>query len=159
MINVVSLLVALIAVIVSSTLTWRALTIARNANHFPVIVSLLAPHRRPDFIRKERHLVDHLGDHDPELTLEGLPEPIRTYAIEVSEQYHMLGYVAANGLADGTLLTTQVGHGASRVWDAVQPFVAVERRNRGGEYSFFNSFELFVELARKIDTSVPDARR
>ena len=159
MINMLSLLVTLVAVSVSSVLAWRALALAKNANHFPVVVNLLAPHRNPDFIRKQHYVVEHLSEFDPESGLGGLPEPIRTYAIEVSEQYHMLGYVTLNRLADGNLLTTQIGHGAIRTWEAIEPYVKVERRNRGGEYSFMNSFERFAEMARRIDVTVPDDRR
>ena len=142
-----------------SVLTWRALALARNANHFPVVVSLLAPHRNPDFIQKQRHVIDHLAEFDPKVGLFGLPEPIRSYAIEVSEQYHMLGYVMTNQLADGQLMASQVGHGAICTWEAIEPYVKVERRNRGGEYSFMNSFERFVERARMIDITVSDDPR
>jgi hypothetical protein len=71
----------------------------------------------------------------------------------------MLGYVMLNRLADGELLVRQVGHGAIRVWEAIEPHIKAERRKRGGEYSYMNSLERFVERAKQIDVTVPDATK
>jgi hypothetical protein len=141
---------------VSSVLSWRAVTLARNANHFPVISDLLAPHRDPSFVHKERGLVEKLRDIDPEHGFDGLPEPVWRDAFEVCHQYHMLGYVLDRQVTEGRMIVEQVRHGAIRTWYAAEPFIRAERRIRGGEYSFMNSFERFVREAERVDVGVPD---
>lgn len=154
--NVTSLLVALAAVAVSSVLSWRAVAVARDANHLPVIADLLAPHRNPDFMRKERVVHEKLKDFDPGTGFDGLPEPIWEATVVVAEQYQMLGYLVICGVADAALLVHQVRHSAIRTWTAIEPFVRVERQLRGGEFSFLNSFERFVEIAKSVDVQLPD---
>jgi hypothetical protein len=156
LLNVMSLAVALVAVALSSVLSWRAVALSRDANHFPVITDLLSPHRTPEFIRKERLVHEKLKDFDPESGFDGLPDPMWEAAVVVTEQYHMLGYLVACGVTDADLLVHQVRHGAIRTWMAVESFVRAERRLRGGEFSYMNSFERFVGLAKKVDVQSPD---
>jgi hypothetical protein len=156
LLNVISLTVTLVAVALSSVLSWRAVNLSRDANHFPVITDLLSPHRNPDFIRKERLVHEKLMDFHPDSGFDGLPDPIWEAAVVVTEQYHMLGYLVMCGVTDADLLVHQVRHGAIRTWEAVEPFVQAERQLRGGEFSFMNSFERFVEMAKKVDVQIPD---
>ncbi|MEU8229044.1 hypothetical protein AB0C12_05480 [Actinoplanes sp. NPDC048967] len=156
LLNVTSLVVAFAAVALSSVLSWRAVAVARDGNHIPVVTDLLAPHRNPDFIRKERLVHEKLKEFDLEAGFDALPDPMWEAAVVVSEQYQMLGYLVVCGLADADLLVHQVRHGAIRTWVAIEPLVQAERRLRGGEFSFLNSFERFVEIARSVDVQVSD---
>jgi hypothetical protein len=114
LLNVISLAVTLVAVVLSSVLSWRAVALARNANHFPVIADLLSPHRDPDFIRKERLVHEKLKDFDPDSGFDGLPDSMWEALVVVTNQYHMLGYLVMCGVADADLLMHQVRHGAIR---------------------------------------------
>jgi hypothetical protein len=156
LLDVMSLTITIVAIAVSSVLSWRAVSLSRDANHFPVVTDLLSPHRDPEFIRKERMVHEKLKDFDAASGFASLPEPMWTAAVVVTEQYHMLGYLVACGVTDGDLLVHQVRHGAIQTWTAVEPFVRAERRLRGGEFSYMNSFERFVEIAKKIDVQAPD---
>lgn len=150
-INVITVVIALSAMGISSAFTLRALRLAQNANHLPVVTNLLAPHRNPAFLAKEDHVNARIAQHDPAGGFQGLPEPIRSEAIEVCQQYHLLGYLSRYDLADQRILAAQVGYNAIRTWSAVEPYVRAERRLRGGEYTFFNSFEGFVRAAKAMD--------
>jgi len=152
-INIAALSVALLTTTITSLLTLRALRLTRNANYLPVVLGLLAPHRNPSFIDKEDFVVEHIGDHDPAGGFRGLPQPIKSHALEVCQQYHMLGYLTRYNLADGQALAAQVGYNAQRIWASVEAHVRAERHLRGGEYTFFNSFESFVEAARELDSA------
>ena len=129
-----------------------------------MVSNVLAPHRDPIFLAKEDYLNDHIADHDPEGGFRGLPEPIRAYAIEVCQQYQLLGYLSRYGLADQRVLIAQTRYNAMRTWSAVEKPVRAERRLRGGESTFFNSFELFVNVAAQMNADVemvtpPERRR
>ena len=152
--NFATLVVALIALGISTAFNLRTLRIAQAANHLPVVSSVLAPHRDPAFLDREDYLNDHIGEHDPAAGFRGLPEPIRAYAVEVCQQYQLLGYLSRYGLADQRVLIAQTRYNAMRTWSAVEAHVRAERRLRGGESTFFNSFELFVNVASRLDADV-----
>jgi hypothetical protein len=159
-ISLAGLIVAVIAIVSSTVLTFLTLRLLRVANQMPVIGNLLAPHRDPSFVSHEDYLVEHIREYDPALGYGGLPEPIRSYWTEVGQQYHMVSYVANSNISDGNELLKQVRHGAIRVWDAILPHVLGERELRGGQSAFWNSFEEFVVKARHIDiTGGPRERR
>jgi hypothetical protein len=149
--NIATLVIAVSAMGISSAFTVRALRLSRNANHLPVVTNLLAPHRDPAFLEKEDYVNAHIGDHDPAAGFQGLPEPIRSFAFTVCQQYQLLGYLSRYNLADERILAAQVRYNALRTWAAVEPHVRGERQLRGGEFTFLNSFEEFMRGAQEMD--------
>ncbi len=65
--NVAAIAIGLAAILSSSMLTWRALRLNQTANHLPIVLNLLAPHRTAEFLTKEKHVWDNLKDYDPAL--------------------------------------------------------------------------------------------
>lgn len=116
----------------------------------------MAPHRDPEFLRKERYIRDHINECDTASGIDGLTEPLRSYVITVCQQYQAIGYVSRYDLADGHLLAVQVRHSATQTWEAVKPLVRGERQIRGGEFTFLNSFEAFVRKARALDMAAEE---
>ena len=88
--NLAALAVAFFATLTSSFLAWQAIRVNQNMNHMPVVLEVLKPHRTPDFVRKEIAVWEELPSHDPKLGFFDLPEPIRSYAIEVGTYYQVL---------------------------------------------------------------------
>jgi hypothetical protein len=147
-VNIGTLAIALVSIIASWLLARQALKLNQNSNHLPVVLDLLATQRTAEFLRKEKRLWDHLNEYDEDLGFFELPEPIRSDAIEIALYYQSLGYVSEYGLADGELITIQAHYRMLRTWDTIKPFVQGERRLRGGENTFLNSYELFAGHAR-----------
>jgi hypothetical protein len=156
--NAMALLVALAAVVSSSLLTWRALRLNQNANHLSIVLEALEDQRTGEFTRKELELWEQLPKHPVELGFAGLPEPLRSSAYDISCYYQHLGCIAEYGVADWDFIAVQTTYRMLRTWDCVQPYVHAERRNRGSENSFLNSYEWFASNVKKTDIDAATER-
>jgi hypothetical protein len=150
-VNVLALIVALIAVISSSLLTWRALRLNENANHLPIVLELLKNRRMPDFTNKEIELWKELPNHSCDLGFTNLPEPLRGYAYEVGTYYQSLSYVAEYGIGDWDFIAVQTEWRLLHTWECIEGHVRGERTLRGREATFLNSYERFARRVRMAD--------
>jgi len=157
-INVGALATALAAVGTSSLLTTQALRLSRDANHMPVTLTLLAPHRTPEFVRKETLIWKEVGACDPALGFFQQPEPMRGHMIEIGLYYQSLSYVSEYGIADGEFIGVQTQYRLVRTWGVLEPFVKGERILRGGDYTFLNAYETFAGKARVMDVEATTKR-
>ncbi|WP_433458406.1 hypothetical protein [Micromonospora sp. CA-248212] len=158
MINVLALVVALAAVVTSSFLAGRALRLNQNANHLPIVLDALKAQRLPEFTRREAELWEELPKHDVALGFTRLPEPLRGCAFEVSCYYQHLSYLAEYGLADWDFIAVQTTYRLLRTWDCIQAHVDAERKYRGSESSFLNSYEVFAGKVKRTDIDAATAR-
>ncbi|MFB9237691.1 hypothetical protein ACFFWC_19380 [Plantactinospora siamensis] len=157
-INLLALLVALAAVVTSSLLTWRALRLNDNANHLPIVLDALKAQRTAEFTRMEAELWAELPRQDVPLGFAKLPEPLRGHAFEVGCYYQHLACLAEYGVADWDFIAVQVTYRMLRTWDCIRPYVNAERKNRGSDSSFLNSYERFAEKARRTDVDAATER-
>ena len=157
-INLAAVVTALAAVLASSLLSMRAIRLAQHANHVPIIVNLLAPHRSGEFVSKETELWNELPKQDSACGFMKLPDPIRSHAFDIGLYYHVLGYLSEYGLADREFLIVQTHYRMLRTWKAIEPFVKGERQLRGGPNTFMNSYERFVADAESLDIAAATQR-
>src|SRR6266568_4157119 len=141
------------ASLIAVLLSFRALRLGNNANQIPVVVGLISIYCDPKFVRKEEYLWEHMKDSETRLGFTGLPDPIKDYAIEVGQYYQSLALLVEFGIADRELVTLQSQYRAIRTWDAIAAHVRGERNLRGGEYTFFNTFEVFVAKLGELDAA------
>ncbi len=156
--NVLALVVALAAVVTSSFLAGRALRLNQNANHLPIVLDALKAQRLPEFTRREAELWEELPKHDVALGFTRLPEPLRGRAFEVSCYYQHLSYLAEYGLADWDFIAVQTTYRMLRTWGCIQAHVYAERKYRGSESSFLNSYEVFAGKVKQTDIDAATAR-
>jgi hypothetical protein len=152
--NIVSLLLSVVAVVTSA----QALRLGRNANHIPIIVNLLQQYRETVFIKREETLWTELPHIDASKGLAGLPEPLKTYVVEVSQYYQAIAHLAEHRIAEFNLLAPQVRYRAIRTWEAISVLVEGERKMRGGPNTFLNTLETFIQDLQDMDPKKVDER-
>jgi hypothetical protein len=152
-INLLALIVASMAVSISSLLTWRAIRLNQNAIHLPIVLDLLKPQRTAEFTAKEFYVWENLRQEDVDKGFSQLSEPLRGYVFEVATYYQSMSYVAEYGIADWRFIAVQTEFRLLRTWEVIHEHVKGERRYRGRENSFLNSYERFVEKVRATDLS------
>jgi hypothetical protein len=150
-ISLVAVIASMVAAVSSSLLAWRALRLNRNANHLPIIVDLFAQHRSPEFVEKEEYIWEHIHEHKPSLGFAKLPSPIKNYAIEVALFYLMFGYLSEYEIVERELIALQAKYRVIKTWEALEGHVMGERTLRGGEYTFLNTLEIFVDRVKSLD--------
>jgi hypothetical protein len=158
LINVIALVVALVAVVTSSLLTWRALRLNQDANHLSIVLDALKAQRMADFTRQEAQLWDELPKHNVTLGFDRLPEPLRGLAFEVSCYYQHLGCIAEYGMANWDFIAVQTAHRMVRTWDCIQPYVYAEREFRGAQNTFLNSYERFAVKVKNTNIDAATER-
>jgi len=150
--NLVATLAAVAAVVSSTFLDAQALRYSRNANHMPVIIELFKEHRSAEFVRKEKFVWREMPRQDPAKGFTKLPRKVQSYATDVALFYLMISYLSGYKICDQELVALQVKYRLLKTWTAIEPHVRQERVLRGGEYTFLNTLEVFVERARALDS-------
>lgn len=151
--NVIAALASVSAIVTSTYLAIQALRYSRNANHMPVIIQLFKEHRSEVFVRKERFIWRAMPRQDPRKGFSRLPRKTQAYATDVALFYLMISYLSEYEISDPELLALQVQYRLLKTWEAIEPHVRQERILRGGEYTFLNTLEVFVERVRKLDSN------
>jgi hypothetical protein len=150
--NLIATLAAVAAVVSSTFLAAQALRYSRNANHMPVIIELFKEHRSADFVKKEQFIWREMPRQNPAKGFEGLPKKTKSYATDVALFYLMISYLSEYKICDQELVALQVKYRLLRTWKAIELHVRQERLLRGGEYTFLNTLEVFVERVRALDS-------
>ena len=85
---VVAVVVSLVALLLSSAISWRQLRSMQNANHLPVAIELLTrDYGRPEFQQNERAMLEQLSSIDPAVAFSQLPEPLMSKSLQVIAFY------------------------------------------------------------------------
>ena len=148
--NFIAVLASIAAVLSSVFLATQALRYSRNANHMPVIIELFKEHRSRKFVAKEQFIWQEMP-RNPAEGFVGLPEKVRSRTTDVALFYLMISYLSEYKIADQEMLALQVQYRLLKTWQAIEPHVREERALRGGEYTFLNTLEVFVERVRALD--------
>jgi hypothetical protein len=95
-----------------------------------------------------------LNEHRPErcTRFSDLPRKIRVQATDIALFYLMIGYISEYEMCDQEFLALQVQYRLLKTWQAIERHVKQERILRGGEYTFLNTLEVFVERVRALDS-------
>ena len=149
--NLIAVLATVAAVLSSTFLTRRALRYSKSAIHVPVIIEVFNEHRSAEFVAKELFVWREMARQSPAKGFSGLPKRLRANATAVAVFYLMVSYLSEYGISDPEMLALQMRHRLLRTWQVIEPYVKQERILRGGEFTFLNTLEVFVERVREVD--------
>lgn len=96
----------------------------------------LEKQRRGNFTATEIALLEDLPKHEVKLGFAKPPAPVLEDAFEVA----------------------QVEDRMLKVWDCIQPYVHAERKNRGNENGFLNTYERFASKVKSADMRAASER-
>ena len=107
---------------------------------------------RSSEIRQREELVHaELPSHDPKLGFSNLPEPLHSYAHQVSSYYNMIGYLVMLRVVDERIAILPLHYRALKTWRLVKPYVYGERALRNNSHSFMNALEAFAMKMESMD--------
>ncbi|MET9888847.1 hypothetical protein ABZZ47_01290 [Streptomyces sp. NPDC006465] len=150
-INLVSLLISLIALAISAYLAHRQASAAHGANLIPVIFNSFREWRQPDFVQTQKYILASLSiDHDAEMGLSGIPEPLQSQIDKVAIFYDDLGKLVAYRALDWKIVVGTFGVTTVKVWAELRPFIYREREIRGTRH-----MACFEDLACRAKDNPP----
>ncbi|WP_438829341.1 DUF4760 domain-containing protein [Streptomyces sp. Midd3] len=150
-INLISLLISLVALAISAYLAHRQASAAHGANLIPVIFNSFREWRQPDFVRTQQYILASLTvDHDANLGLSGIPEPLQSQIDKVVIFYDDLGKLVAYRALDWKIVIGTFGVTIVRVWTVLKPFIYRERELRGTRH-----MACFEDLACRAKENPP----
>lgn len=139
--SVASLLVAVLALLVSTGVAWRQLSRMRESNMLPVTLDMFREFRTHEFRAAMRYLVEDLWtEHPPGTTgITALPDDARARLTEVISYFNNVGLLLHQGIVDERVIQGFMGGSLLRAWDRVAPYLRVERALRDDPifYGFF----------------------
>jgi hypothetical protein len=140
-----SLVVAVLALLVSAGVAVRQLARLRHSNLLPVALDLFREFRTPEFREHMRYLQDELWDRCPpgDVAIGELGDEARAHVAPVAGYFNNVGVLVANGVVEAELVQSFMGGSILRAWSRTAPYVEVERRRR--QDPFYSSF--FEHLA------------
>ena len=148
-INVISIVLSVVALLVSVTFARRQLRAARNSDSVAVVLELLGEFRDPEMREARGRVLTQLNDKTVGSTagLAELPEDLRDGALRVSHFFDHVGLLVAHDLVPADPLVGFFGRGAMNCWDKLRPYILAERARRlqggyaSGEYvPYFEAF-------------------
>lgn len=146
-----ALVVSLLALGLSSCLSFLHLRSLRNANHVPVAIELLTrDFGREDFQAKEQAVLAGLKLIDKDTPLSQLPQPLRGAAYTVSSFYDSMGIMVAFGCIDELLVISTINFRIRRIWAALEPHIQAERVDRQSPF-----LDFLEDLACRVTANDP----
>ncbi|MEV6192134.1 hypothetical protein AB0M19_06990 [Streptomyces sp. NPDC051920] len=148
--NVVSLVVSLVAVLISVVSARQQASDTRRSNLLLFVSEMDKTSRSPAFLESKDWILNSLADHDPALGVTGLPRPAREHIYLVGGFYQQLGALVVTGVIDEDAAVAMHYHGIKVTWRALDPYVRAERERReamggGGFYGSFEHLAVYVE--------------
>jgi hypothetical protein len=157
LLNVISLVASLVALITSSVIAVRQSMIMRHANEVPVLMDAFKEYRSPVHGRHEDYVVNRLAsENSPANGISGLPEEARAAAGSIITFFNVLGALLVNNMTDEKVIVPFYAYRIKQAWGVLEPFILRERINRGDDM-FASYFEDLVCRAR--DLRPPQAKR
>lgn len=130
--NIVSLVAALLALALSSWITLRQSRFMRHANEVPLLMETFKEYRSPQYQQYEHYVVNRLGQENaPELGLAKLPDEARVAATSLVTFFNIVGSFLIFDMTDESVVVPLFGYRANRAWSALEPFIVHERKLRG----------------------------
>ena len=145
--NVVAVVVALAALIVSVWAAQRQTRLQRHSNHMPVILEIVDGLRSPDFQADYDYIRARLqANYPPSAGIAGLPLEIRQKLYNVCYLFHAVAFMCALEAVDERVLIAGLGGPAKIIWERVQPYSIAERA-AGNVDQTFQALEKLAERA------------
>jgi hypothetical protein len=149
-----SLVVSLLALLVSAGVAIRQLARMRHSNMLPVALDLFREFRTPEFRDHMRYLQEELWEQCPPgaAGIVDLSDEARAHLAPVSGYFNNMGVLVANGVVDAQLVQSFMGASILGSWWRVAPYAEVERRRRDDP-----NFALFFEHLAALCLRTPPA--
>lgn len=126
--NVVALIVAILALVVSSRITLRQTRFMRDASHVDVALEYFREFRSPEFLSSLDYVRTRLHANDPALGLLNLPPESKEHALKVGYFFQSLGFLVKFRVTDADLWITCMGRQITTAWEAIAPYAMTERK-------------------------------
>lgn len=153
--NLLSLGVALLALLVSLWQALRSAKLADHANQIQVIAEAFQQVRSPQFLAHYKVVLTCPQDQSVEGGFESLDEQLRESAYAVSYFFEHLGVLVVNNLIPSDVLLSTMCTLISRSWMALENAIRAEKALRELTYQndvgvdFLPHFKALKELARE----------
>lgn len=156
--NLLTLTVALVAVMIAAASALRQASDTRRTNLLLYILDLGSRARAPEFKEATDFVMTSLDGRDPALGISGLPPPAREKVLLVGGFYQDLGMLVVTRTLEEDIAVAIHYTGIKTVWQALEPFIQGERRllDRREAGGLWGSFE---HLAVLVETTPYDAIR
>jgi hypothetical protein len=153
MIDILSLTLAIIALVISIAIAVRQMRGSRQANVLPALVEMLGEHRSYEFVCHRKYIATQLRQEcDPiETGYSKLPESAAEKVFPVSYFFDNVGMLIAAGIVDEDLVLDYIGESVTSCWSVLEPYILREREIRGGDFHVY--FEHLAAKARKTPPS------
>ncbi|MEU8821969.1 hypothetical protein [Actinoplanes sp. NPDC048796] len=149
MISIIGLALSVLAIIVSGWAAFRQLAIARGTSNLQATSNvLIAQFGDRAFQDDQRYVFARLRDeHEPDLGIDGLPEPANVKAWNVGFLYENLGIMLAFGFVDRRIILSIGNYRIRQAWEVLAPYIEAERDIRGAPFLpfFENAYVLACE--------------
>jgi hypothetical protein len=126
--NAVTLVVAILALVVSSRISLRQAKFMRDASHVEVALEFFREFRTPEFLASLDYVRTRLHTNDPALGLLNLPEESKAHALKVGYFFQSLGFLVKFRVTDADLWITCMGRQITTAWEAIAPYAMTERK-------------------------------
>jgi hypothetical protein len=141
---VLNLMIATVALIISTAVAARQLLAAKRAGHVEASWQVLNETCGTKFLSDEQYILAALAkEHSAAAGLSGLPEPVRSDIQRVAYVYQTIGYLSSLGAIDKKMTRYLVGLRVVSVWQSLAPFIEAERNLHGDRVGF----RFFEDLA------------
>jgi hypothetical protein len=149
--NVITIVISIVSLGVSGTLAIRQMRTAKDGYALPVVLHVFSAFRTESHVASERYVLHQLGTDFPvPIPYSDLPLSARSQLWGVAGLYDDLANLVAHGVVSEALVVGSRGNTVIRVWEALQPFVELDRRQYGS-----NAFVYLEDLAARATRSPP----
>ncbi|WP_406373554.1 DUF4760 domain-containing protein [Streptomyces sp. NBC_00647] len=151
--NVVTLLVSVLALVISAWLAWGQLTSSRKSTILAMIMDGFKDTRGDDYLEAVEYVLYQLAiDHPQPVPYLQLPGEAKKHVQRAGLFYNDLGKLVAHGIVDESLIIGAYGKSLLRAWTVLAPFVYLERRARQR-----NAMPYFEDLAWRVSNNPPES--
>lgn len=132
MYNAASLIVSLIALVLSGLATVRQTRHARSESDMTWVLEVAMRNiRDKEFQSDQRYVLTQLTqDHLPDGGMDALPEPARSMTRNVAFTYEYIAIMHALGMVDSRIALGIFHFRISQVWETLEPYIRAEREVR-----------------------------
>jgi hypothetical protein len=151
--DTVTVVISLLALLVSGATAWWQGGHARRAGVFASVLELFQRDVRDKEYQRDLDFVlrDLAGRHSPELGLSGLPDEDKHRVWNVAFLYESIGMLHALGALDRAIALGVFNHRVRQVWGVLEPYVRREREQRDAPFLAF--FEHLALEAERVDVA------
>ncbi|MFI6339005.1 hypothetical protein [Streptomyces sp. NPDC050535] len=148
--NILTLVVALVAVTIAAASALRQASDTRRTNLLLFTAELGSRTRTPEFKQAAVFITTGLEGYDPALGISGLPSPEREQVMLVGGFYQDLGTLVVTRVLEEDIAIVMHYTGIKTVWRALEPFIRAERRRleerqAGGLWGSFEHLAVHAE--------------